>query len=66
MVSQLVVARSEAGCGQKQLTIVQDITNAQKDAIGYALTASKTVMLCSAFSASMAPALFSAAAVFSE
>lgn len=37
--------------------MVKDITKAQKQAIGYALTASNTVIECSAFSASTASAL---------
>ena len=37
--------------------MVQDMTNAQNEAMGYCLTACITVMLCSSFSASMAAAL---------
>lgn len=37
--------------------MVKDMTNAQKQAIGYALTASNTVIEYSAFSASTASAL---------
>jgi hypothetical protein len=37
--------------------MVKDMTNAQKQAMGYALAASKTVMECSEFSASIASIL---------
>lgn len=46
--------------------MVQDTTNAQNEAIGYARTACRTVMLCSTFSASIAPALNAAAFDFSS
>jgi len=45
--------------------MVKDMINAQKDAMGYALTACSTVMLCSKFSASMAAVLKPIASDFS-
>ena len=39
------------------LTMVDDMMKAQRQAIGYSLTACKTVMLCSTLSASIASAL---------